>query len=86
MTCVENWGDEKMSYDAEKHENSLKNETIYTGKCFCTPTRVVFNEDEESMIRLMAHKFGYPREEIVRNAVRNMYAYTIIGGGFGGGL
>lgn len=41
--------------------------------------RVEFTEEEEKMIREMAHKTGYPCEDIVRTAVRDLYVHIIVG-------
>lgn len=38
---------------------------------------VNFDEVEEAMIRRMAHKFGCPREDIVREAVREFYVHVM---------
>lgn len=51
----------------------------YIGKPF--PLREVeFDESEQAMIREMANKFGYPRMDIVRMAVRDAYAHYMVGG------
>lgn len=51
----------------------------YIGKPF--PLREVdFDEVEQTMIREMANKFGYPRVDIVRMAVRDAYFHYIVGG------
>ena len=42
-------------------------------------TKVEFSDEEQAMIREMAHKFGYPRVDIVRQAVRDMYFHHMIG-------
>ena len=46
-------------------------------------TKVEFDESEQAMIRQMSHTFGYPREDIVRMAVRDAYFHYIVGGGPG---
>jgi hypothetical protein len=51
----------------------------YIGKPF--PLREVdFDEAEQAMILEMANKFGYPRMDIVRMAVRDAYFHYIVGG------
>ena len=65
-----------MSEDREFY-NPEQWRTRYLGKWIC-PTRVEFDEAEEAMIRQLANKFGYPKEDIVRMAVRDMFVHYIV--------
>lgn len=48
---------------------------VFLNRSYPGMTRVEFNADEERMIREMAHKIGYPKEDVVRMSVRDMYVW-----------
>lgn len=40
---------------------------------FIHPRSVEFSPDEVQMLREMSHKTGYPRDHVIREAVRRLY-------------
>lgn len=55
-----------MKNESEVWECRLMGEFIY-------PRRVEFSADEVQMIREMSQKTGYPRDYVIREAVRRLY-------------
>lgn len=51
---------------SETWECRLMGEFIY-------PRQVEFSADEVQMLREMSHKTGYPRDHVIREAVRRLY-------------
>ena len=54
--------------------------TRYLGKPYPL-TKVEFDEAEQAMIREISHKIGYPRNDVVRMAVRDAYFHYIVSRG-----
>lgn len=52
--------------ESEVWECRLMGEFIY-------PRRVEFSPDEVQMLRELSHKSGYPRDFVIREAVRRLY-------------
>ena len=44
---------------------------------FIYPRQVEFSAEEVQMLREMSHKTGYPRDHIIREAVRRLYDHII---------
>lgn len=44
---------------------------------FIYPRSVEFSPDEVQMLRELSHKSGYPRDLVIREAVRRLYADII---------
>lgn len=55
-----------MKNESEIWECRLMGEFIY-------PRRVEFSADEVQMIRELSQKTGYPRDFVIREAVRRLY-------------
>lgn len=59
-------------------------EDIYRARYLGRPyplTKVDFDDTEQAMIREISHKVGYPREDVVRQAVRDLYFRVCVYGG-----
>lgn len=56
--------------ESEIWECRLMGEFIY-------PRRVEFSPDEVQMLRELSHKTGYPRDHVIREAVRRLYDHIM---------
>ena len=76
---------EEFKTAIELSRKDLKHhEDIYRARYLGRPyplTKVEFDETEQAMIREISHKTGYSREDVVRQAVRDLHFRVCVYGG-----